>query len=323
MRPDDSSRAPDGFFGDVNDFIAFLDLERGLSRHTAAAYRRDLDQCARWLASARRRRGWRDVAADDLAGWVHALSDAGQAPASVARKLAALRTFFRYLLREGKRDDDPSALLLGARRARRLPGTLTIAEVERLLAAPIGGGALALRDRALLEVFYSSGLRVSELAALTVANLDLEQGFLRVFGKGAKERLVPLGRRAAAAVRRYLEAGRPQLVRRGRTGDAVFLSERGGALSRVTLWLLVRRHAQRAGITRPVKPHMLRHSFATHLLSGGADLRSIQEMLGHANLGTTEIYTAVAANRLLDEHARFHPRGRRSRGKTEARGKTP
>jgi integrase/recombinase XerD len=323
MRPDDSSRAPDGFVDDVNDFIAFLDLERGLSRHTSAAYRRDLDQCAHWLANARKRHSWRAVEADDLAGWVHALSDAGQAAASVARKLAALRTFFRYLLRERKREDDPSSLLLGARRARRLPGTLTTAEIERLMAAPVGGDALALRDRALLEVLYSSGLRVSELAGLTVANLDLEQGFLRVFGKGAKERLVPLGRRAAAALRRYLEAGRPRLVRSGRTGDVVFLSERGGALSRVTLWLLVRRHAQRAGISRPVKPHMLRHSFATHLLAGGADLRSIQEMLGHANLGTTEIYTAVAATRLVDEHARFHPRGIRSQGRSLGPRKTP
>ncbi|MBM3873667.1 MAG: site-specific tyrosine recombinase XerD [Verrucomicrobia bacterium] len=323
MRPDDSSRAPDGFVDEVNDFIAFLDLERGLSRHTSAAYRRDLDQCARWLTAARKRHRWRDVEADDLAGWVHALSDAGQAAASVARKLAALRTFFRHLLRERKREDDPSSLLLGARRARRLPGTLTTAEIERLMAAPVGGDALALRDRALLEVLYSSGLRVSELAGLTVANLDLEQGFLRVFGKGAKERLVPLGRRAAAALRRYLEAGRPRLVRSGRTGDVVFLSERGGPLSRVTLWLLVRRHAQRAGITRPVKPHMLRHSFATHLLAGGADLRSIQEMLGHANLGTTEIYTAVAANRLVDEHARFHPRGRALRARNLGTRKTP
>lgn len=323
MKRDDSSRAPEGFAGDVNEFIAFLELERGLSRHTCAAYQRDLDQCARWLADTRSRGGWADVGGDDLAGWVHALSDAGQASASVARKLAALRTFFRHLVRERKREEDPSALLVGARQGRRLPGTLSIEEVERLLAAPAGGSAQALRDRALLEVFYSSGLRVSELATLTVANVDLEQGFVRVFGKGSKERLVPLGRRAVAALERYLEAGRSRLVRSGRTGDVLFLSERGAGLSRVTLWLLVRRYAQRAGIKRPVKPHMLRHSFATHLLSGGADLRSIQEMLGHANLATTEIYTAVAANRLLDEHARFHPRGRRGRGKGNEAGKTP
>jgi integrase/recombinase XerD len=323
MKRDDSSRAPEGFSGDVNDFIAFLELERGLSRHTCAAYQRDLDQCARWLSATRARAGWTVVSGDDLAGWVHALSDAGQAAASVARKLAALRTFFRHLVRERRRGDDPSALLVGARHARRLPGTLSIEEVERLLAAPTGGGERALRDRALLEVFYSSGLRVSELASLTVANVDLEQGFVRVFGKGSKERLVPLGRRAVAALVVYLEAGRPRLVRSGKTGDVLFLSERGAALSRVTLWLLVRQYAQRAGIKRPVKPHLLRHSFATHLLSGGADLRSIQEMLGHANLGTTEIYTAVAANRLLDEHARFHPRGRGPQGKVRESGKTP
>jgi integrase/recombinase XerD len=323
MKTDDSSRAPESFTSDVNAFIAFLELERGLSRHTCAAYQRDLDQCATWLATVKRREGWSEVVSDDLSGWIHALTDAGQASASVARKLAALRTFFRHAVRERRREDDPSALLLGARHARRLPGTLSIDEIERLLAAPAGGDARALRDRALLEVFYSSGLRVSELASLTVANVDLEQGFLRVFGKGSKERLVPLGRRAVAALVRYLEAGRPGLVRSGRTGDVLFLSERGTSLSRVTLWLLVRRYAQRAGITRPVKPHMLRHSFATHLLSGGADLRSIQEMLGHANLGTTEIYTAVAANRLIDEHARFHPRGRQAQEKVRKSGKTP
>jgi len=188
-----------------------------------------------------------------------------------------------------------------------VPGTLSAAEVERLLAAPSGGDAFGLRDRALLELFYASGLRVSELAGITLQQVDLENGFLRVFGKGSKERVVPVGGKAAEAVRVYLAAGRAQFVK-AKTGSASFLSERGGPLSRKTLWYLVQKYAAAAGIERGVKPHQLRHSFATHLLGGGADLRSIQEMLGHANLATTQIYTTVDDRRLVEQHAKFHPR---------------
>jgi integrase/recombinase XerD len=173
----------------------------------------------------------------------------------------------------------------------------------------VGADARALRDRALLELFYSSGLRVSELAALSLQQVDLEQGFVRVFGKGSKERVVPVGSRAADALTTYLTSGRPQLVK-PKTGSQVFLNPRGTALSRVALWMIVKKNAQRAGITKNVKPHGLRHSFATHLLSGGADLRAIQEMLGHASISTTQIYTAVESKRLADHHARFHPRNK-------------
>jgi integrase/recombinase XerD len=190
-----------------------------------------------------------------------------------------------------------------------VPGLLSGEEIARLLAAPQGGDAFALRDRALLELFYASGLRVSELANLSLQQLDLEAGFLRVFGKGAKERVVPVGGKAVEALRVYLAAGRPAFVR-ARTGSALFLSERGGPLSRKTLWVLVQKYAARAGISRGVKPHQLRHSFASHLLGGGADLRAIQEMLGHANLATTQIYTAVEEKRLVEQHARYHPRNR-------------
>jgi integrase/recombinase XerD len=240
---------------------------------------------------------------------LHSLSRADFAVASLARKLTALRVFARYLVREKLRVDDFTALLAGPKLGRRLPGTLSVDEVSRLLAAPGAGDPAALRDRALLELFYSSGLRVTELGGLMLQQIDLEQGFLRVFGKGSKERVVPIGGRACAAIATYLSAGRPHFVK-PRTGSQLFLSNRGGALSRITLWYIVKKHARRAGISQNVKPHLLRHSFATHLLSGGADLRAIQEMLGHASIATTQIYTAVEPQRLLDQHAKFHPRNR-------------
>lgn len=302
------SRAPAAFAGDIDGFIAFLDLERGLSRHTRENYQRDLDQAAAWLAR-QAVADWRSVSAAQASEWLHSLTRADFAVASLARKLTALRVFARYLVREKLRADDFTALLAGPKLGRRLPGTLSVDDVSRLLAAPGAGDPAALRDRALLELFYSSGLRVTELGNLMLQQMDLEQGFLRVFGKGSKERVVPIGRRACAALATYLSAGRPHFVK-ARTGSQLFLSNRGGALSRITLWYIVKKHARRAGITHNVKPHLLRHSFATHLLSGGADLRAIQEMLGHASIATTQIYTAVEPQRLLDQHAQFHPRNR-------------
>ncbi len=302
------SRAPAAFAGDIDGFIAFLDLERGLSRHTRENYQRDLDQAATWLAR-REVADWRTVSPAQAGEWLHSLSRADFAVASLARKLTALRVFARYLMREKLRTDDFTALLAGPKLGRRLPGTLSVDEVARLLAAPGAGDPAALRDRALLELFYSSGLRVTELGGLMLQQIDLEQGFLRVFGKGSKERVVPIGARACAAIATYLSAGRPHFVKT-RTGSQLFLSNRGGALSRITLWYIVKKHARHAGITQNVKPHLLRHSFATHLLSGGADLRAIQEMLGHASIATTQIYTAVEPQRLLDQHAKFHPRNR-------------
>lgn len=297
---------PPGFADDLDAFIGFLQLERGLSPHTIGAYESDLAQCARFLAR-RGVTGWRGAEPAQLTDWIYGLSEDDFAVASLARKLTALRMLARYLVREGRCDRDFTNLLIGPKLVRRIPGTLTPGEVERLLAAPAGGDAYALRDRAMLELFYASGLRVSELAGLTIQQVDLDRGFVRVYGKGSKERVVPVGSRACAALATYLEAGRRFFVK-PRTGSQLFLSERGTAISRKTLWVLIRKYAKRAGIARPVKPHLLRHSFATHLLSGGAGLRAIQEMLGHTSIGTTQIYTAVAADRRLAEHARFHPR---------------
>ncbi|QYM80021.1 site-specific tyrosine recombinase XerD [Horticoccus luteus] len=303
----DESRAPAAFAEDTQAFLNFLSLERGLSPNTRAGYRNDLDQCAVFLA----RRGasdWRQVPPGDVEAWIHSLG-AGYAASSLARKLTALRMLARYLVSEKWRADNFTALLSAPKLARRIPSTLTGDEVSRLLAAPVAGDARGLRDRAILELFYSSGLRVSELAAVTIQQVDWENGFLRVFGKGSKERVVPMGGKASDAIRVYLEAGRPALVK-ARTGSQLFLNKNGTALSRVALWMLVKKYAERAGITKKVKPHGLRHSFATHLLGGGADLRAIQEMLGHANIATTQIYTAVEQKRLLAHHAKFHPRNR-------------
>uniref|UniRef100_UPI004049680C site-specific tyrosine recombinase XerD n=1 Tax=Cephaloticoccus sp. TaxID=1985742 RepID=UPI004049680C len=300
------SRATGEFAEDTDGFLNFIDLERGLSPKTQESYASDLDQGAAFLAS-HGQSSWRKVSGKAVAQWIHALSGDAYMVSSLARKLTALRGLARYLVREKLREDDFTALLASPKQVRSIPGTLSPEEVDRLLSAPTGGTAHALRDKALLELFYSSGLRVSELGELTIQQIDLENGFTRVFGKGSKERVVPVGQKATAAIKVWLEAGRPNFVK-SRTGSQLFLSERGSGLSRVTLWLIVKKYAKLAGITKTVKPHLLRHSFATHLLNGGADLRAIQEMLGHASIATTQIYTAVESKRLIDQHAKFHPR---------------
>ncbi|MES2694386.1 MAG: site-specific tyrosine recombinase XerD [Verrucomicrobiota bacterium] len=302
------SRAPKAFARDIDAFIAFIDLERGLSQHTRTNYQSDLDQAAAFFAH-RGVADWRAVTKAEATAWVHSLSAAEYTVASVARKLAALRMLSRFFVREGRREDDFTALLKGPKAQRKMPGTLSEDEVSRLMVAAQGGEPRGLRDRALLELFYSSGLRVSELAALTLQQIDVAAGFIRVFGKGAKERVVPVGGKACEAVQTYLVSGRPHLVK-PKTGSQLFLNKNGTGLSRVALWMIVKDYAKRAGITKNVKPHALRHSFATHLLTGGADLRAIQEMLGHASISTTQIYTAVEPQRVLDHHTKFHPRGK-------------
>ena len=303
-------RAAAVFAEDTEAFLGFVSLERGLAKNTVVAYQRDLEQAADFFA-AHGAADWRRVSGAQAAAWIQSLSGARYTAASLARKLTALRGLAKYLVREKRRDDDFTALLAGPKLARKIPGTLSLDEIARLLAAAGGGDVRALRDRALLELFYSSGLRVSELAGLMLQQVDLDHGFLRVFGKGAKERVVPIGAQAREALARYLSASRPRLVK-VRTGSQFFRNNRGGALSRVALWMIVKKYARRAGITTNVKPHGLRHSFATHLLTGGADLRAIQEMLGHASISTTQIYTAVEPTRLLDQHAKYHPRNHSS-----------
>jgi integrase/recombinase XerD len=228
-------------------------------------------------------------------------------PATIHRKAACLRSFYRHLRREGVRDSDPTATLSAPRRNRKLPNVLTRGEVDKLLAQPRGADPSALRDRAILELMYACGLRASEAIGLEVADVDLEEGILRARGKGSKERVVPVGQEAVKTVRQYLERGRPALVK-GRPERHLFVNFRGGALTRQGLYKIVRRHAVSAGLADRMSPHTLRHTFATHLLAGGCDLRSVQEMLGHADVATTQLYTHLSSERLKDVYFRAHPR---------------
>jgi integrase/recombinase XerD len=294
----------------VGDFLAFLELERGLSRNTLLAYRSDLDQFGAYLE-----RGPVNVleaTPDDLAGFFDLLArgGAGQAPAApatLARKVACLRSLYRYLRREGLIARDPAAELRGPRASRRLPNVLTRQDVARLLAEPRGDDPLALRDRAILELMYACGLRSSETTTLAAAGLDLEQGLLNVTGKGSKERLVPVGGAAARAAADYLARGRPQLVG-DRVQPLLFVNARGAELTRQGLYKIIQGHAAGAGLAGRMSPHTLRHSFATHMLDGGCDLRSLQEMLGHADLATTQLYTHLSAEHLKNAYFSAHPR---------------
>jgi len=303
-----SSKIPETLAEIVEAFAIHAELEKGLSPNTMAGYFSDLEQCAGFLTSLGIKE-WILVKPEHISLWISSLSGDDYAVASLARKLTSVRLMARFLVRESIRPDDFSELLSGPKMVRRMPLTLTPEEVDRLLEAPDSNTPYGLRDRAMLELFYSSGLRVSELAGLELHQLDFDQGFLRVFGKGSKERLVPVGSKAATAIQSYLDSGRSFFVK-PHTGSDLFLSERGKAISRKMLWVIIKRYATVAGIEKPVKPHLLRHSFATHLLNGGADLRAIQEMLGHADISTTQIYTSVEESRLLEQHGKFHPRNR-------------
>ena len=310
--------APGEFADEIDHYLGSVELEKGLSRNTAKSYESDLRQAAHFL-KRHGVAGWKSVTAAHLTAWLHWLSDTKLSPSSQARKLSAVRMLYRHLKNEALRDDDPTELLSSPKLRRKLPETLSTGDMEKLLSVPMGGDAYAIRDRAMLELFYSSGLRISELSGLSLQQVDLENGFVRVFGKGSKERVVPLGGRARDAVAVYLTSGRSRLVK-ARTGSELFISERGKAISRKTVWVIVKKYAKLAGLGKSVKPHLLRHSFATHLLGGGADLRAIQEMLGHASIGTTQIYTAVENSRLLDQHAKHHPRNRVSSQPAKKRG---
>lgn len=300
-----------GTFEDlILDFVAYLELERGLSRNTLEAYSSDLLQFGAWME----RHGKDALAIEhaDLAAFVGELASGGEgrppaASTTVQRKVACLRSFYRHLRREEILDRDPTAELKGPPRGKRLPKVLSRDEVALLLAQPQGEAPVALRDRALLELMYACGLRASEAVGIELDELDLDEGVLRANGKGAKERLVPIGSKAVAALSAYLIVGRPQLVGL-REERRVFVNARGRPLTRQGLYKIVQRHAKSAGLAEKMSPHTLRHTFATHLLSGGCDLRSLQEMLGHADIATTQIYTHLSAERLRDVYFQAHPR---------------
>ncbi len=302
----DLAGLPDAERQRIDAFIDGLWMESGLSRHTLAAYRADLVGLARWLAA----RGSSLLAArrDLLLGYLAQRLQGGAKPRSTARLLSTLRRFYRYQVREGRLQEDPTAQIDSPKLGRPLPGALSEAEVEALLAAPAPDDPLGLRDRAMLELLYATGLRVSELVGLTMDQLNLRQGVVRVIGKGSKERLVPLGEEAGDWLDRYLAEARPALLK-GRAAAPLFVTQRGEGMTRQAFWYRIKHYARLAGITRELSPHTLRHSFATHLLNHGADLRVVQLLLGHSDLSTTQIYTHVARQRLQELHAKHHPRG--------------
>jgi integrase/recombinase XerD len=294
------------------DFLAYLEFERGLSRNTLEAYRSDLLQFGAWLG-----RTGRDplaVGHTELSEFANEIATGRgdkppAAPATLQRKIACLRSFYRHLRRTGVLATDPTAHLRAPKLGRKLPQVLSRDQVAELLRQPRGTDPAALRDRALLETMYACGLRASEAIELEVGDVDLEAGILRARGKGSKERLVPIGSAAASALTAYLQRGRARLV--GDRWEArLFVNQRGGGLTRQGLYKIVQRHAASAGLASKMSPHTLRHSFATHLLAGGCDLRSLQEMLGHADIATTQLYTHLSAERLKDVYFDAHPRAR-------------
>jgi integrase/recombinase XerD len=288
--------------GIEEEYLAHLRVERGLATNSILAYRRDLARLQRFAAT---RGGAQALKQADLAEFIGSLREDGLGARSTARAVHALRGFYRFLVREGRLPQDPMENLRAPRSMRPLPRYLTPAEVEVLLAAPDTGAPLGLRDRAILEVLYATGLRVSELIGLRPEDVDFEVGILTCFGKGRKERLVPLGSQACAWLRRYLAEARDA---HGKPAPRLFLSRRGAALSRMGLWRIVRQHAVTAGVQQTLTPHVLRHSFATHLLEHGADLRALQAMLGHADISTTQVYTHISRERLRRIYDQFHPR---------------
>ena len=282
-------------------------MERGVSDNNLAAYRCDKTKCADWLAEYRVEPA--AATRQHIYNYLAWRIDSGIKPRSSARLLSTLRRYYGYLLREGEITTDPTAQLESPRIGRSLPDTLTESDVEALLSAPDSATALGIRDRTMLELLYATGLRVSELVALCLDQINQQQGVARVTGKGRKERLVPLGEEALNWLERYLRESRPELLNRREPTKALFVTQRGRAMSRQAFWYLIRRHAIRANIGKHLSPHTLRHAFATHLLNHGADLRVVQLLLGHSDLSTTQIYTHVAQQRLKDLHAQHHPRG--------------
>jgi integrase/recombinase XerD len=296
MNPD-TQRAIDGF-------CDLIWLEDGLAANTLQSYRRDLGQLADWLED----KSLLDVTQSDLERYLHYRYGLRYSPRSTARQLSAFKRFYRLALRDGRVAQDPTMKLDTPKLPRTLPKSMSESEVEALLAAPAGDDPLALRDRAMLEILYASGLRVSELIGLHVRSVNSDMGVVQVMGKGSKERLVPLGEIAVEVLQQYVRQARPQLLQ-GRVSDALFVTQRGEAMTRQAFWYLIKRRALQAGLSKLPSPHVMRHAFATHLLNHGADLRVVQLLLGHADIATTQIYTHVARERLRQLHAKHHPRG--------------
>lgn len=290
----------------LESYLDAVWMEKGLSENTLAAYRRDLQAFSRWVQS--RGHSTVEVSRSDIEAYLASLLQSKRSPRSAARALSCLRGFYRHLLRNGQLSDDPTLGLDSPKLGRPLPKTLSEADVDALLKAPDLEESIGFRDRCMLELLYACGLRVSELTGLTLSQLSLNQGVLRIIGKGGKERLVPIGEEALHWIQRYLREVRPELL--GDTpSEVLFPSRRAQMMTRQTFWHRIKQHAATAGIQKPISPHVLRHAFATHLVNHGADLRVVQLLLGHSDLSTTQIYTHVAKQRLQSLHAKHHPRG--------------
>jgi integrase/recombinase XerD len=315
--PRSEARTDAHFEALVLDFLAYLEFERGLARNTLDAYRTDLLQFGAFIGA--RGRAATDVERADVADFLADLAtgvepdadgEGGRppcSPATISRKTACLRSFYRHLRREELIAEDPTAKLSPPQKSRKLPQVLSQAEVTALLESARDADPISLRDRALLELMYGCGLRASEAIGLEIGDIDMRRGFVRPHGKGSKERIVPLGREAARAIERYLRSGRPELVGE-RVERKLFVNFRGGGLTRQGLYKIIQRHAKAVGLDQKMSPHTLRHTFATHLLAGGCDLRSVQEMLGHADVATTQLYTHLSRERIKEVYFKAHPR---------------
>lgn len=290
----------------LDTFLSYLSVERGLSRNTIISYQEDINAYMAFL-KAMHTASLTATKRSDISDFMLSQKDKGLSANSVARRLAAIKAFYKFLVRERVIRDDPSSLIDSPKLWKKIPDTLSANEVEALLAQPNIRDKQGIRDKAILEALYATGMRVSEAAGLKKDNVNLEVGFLRCYGKGNKERIIPLGRKAISSLKRYISESRPKLLK-NKQSEYLFLNRFGKRISRQSLWKIIKRYARQARIKKPIRPHILRHSFATHLLERGADLRSVQEMLGHANISTTQIYTHVSKERLKAIHRMFHPR---------------
>ena len=292
----------------IAEFINYLSVERGLAKNTLMAYGRDLEAYAADLQKQYGLKNPEGIKREQITSYMQAQKKAGLSPTSISRSLAAIRMFHRFLVRENFSKEDPVDLVDTPKTWKRVPDVLSQIEVDAMIKATEGRDWQSVRDKAVLELFYASGLRVSELVDLRVDSVNFDMGFVRCVGKGSKERLIPVGKSAMEALAKYLKGARVKVLK-GRSVDSLFISRLGKKISRQSIWKVIKFYAHKAGIKKTIKPHTLRHTFATHLLEHGADLRSVQEMLGHSDISTTQIYTHVDRDRLRTIHKKFHPRG--------------
>jgi integrase/recombinase XerD len=291
----------------VEDFFNYLQVERGLAENTLVSYRRDLTQYMDYLKTKVKKDDWEHVTRSDIIGFLYGLKDANKSSATIARHISAIRAFHQFLIRDQSVTHDPSLHIETPKKERKLPDVLSVKEMDALLNIS-GNSPLHIRNKAMFELLYATGLRVTEMITLKITDLHLTMGFVQCVGKGAKERIVPIGNIAAKAIETYLQQARGKLIKQQTDNQILFVNQHGKPLTRQGFWKILKKRAQEAGITKTITPHTLRHSFATHLLENGADLRLVQEMLGHVDISTTQIYTHVTKSRLKDVYQHFHPR---------------